>query len=334
MALTISEQLAPSLQAESSDDAGEFIRLMELCRHHPCPACADLIPEQALERWRLAEAQQWAGWGRLVRVRHGGRLLGAAGWHPLPWDSRHFGFPAAKVEMLMADDDYASKRLTALELLTEVTTRCAPDGIRHLTARTGAEDLAAIHALQTAGFELMDGIQTFSRRLNGPPLPRDSSPSVRVGLFEQWQLDGILRIASAAYRFDRFHSDSALDAGVADRLHADWLANSCSGQAADAVMVASHAEEVLGFVTVRIERDIERWCGVRLATIVLVATASHARGRGIGRLLTLETLQWLADEKVDAVQVGTQLANTPAGRLYENCGFRLNWVSLTFRKLL
>jgi dTDP-4-amino-4,6-dideoxy-D-galactose acyltransferase len=171
-------------------------------------------------------------------------------------------------------------------------------------------------------------------RLDGRMAGVEVPGSVDVGLYERDQLEGVVNLASRAYQFDRFHADSALPPGVADRIHAEWLRNSCEGRAADAVITATRDKEVLGFVTVKTDSEIERLSGVRLATIVLVATAEAARGMGIGKAMTRFTLRWLADRQVRGVRVGTQLRNIAAGRLYESCGFRLIGSGLTFRKLL
>jgi len=66
----------------------------------------------------------------------------------------------------------------------------------------------------------------------------------------------------------------------------------------------------------------------------MVATAENARGQGVASLATLGALRWFREKGVRIVEVGTQLRNLAAGRLYEKCGFRLCGASLTFRKLV
>jgi ribosomal protein S18 acetylase RimI-like enzyme len=48
--------------------------------------------------------------------------------------------------------------------------------------------------------------------------------------------------------------------------------------------------------------------------------------------ITRGALDWFRDQGVDIVEVGTQLSNIPASRLYESCGFRLVASSLSLRK--
>ena len=63
-----------------------------------------------------------------------------------------------------------------------------------------------------------------------------------------------------------------------------------------------------------------------------MATALDARGRGIAKATTYGALDWFREQGVDIVEVGTQLRNIPASRLYEACGFRLVASSLSLRK--
>jgi len=313
-------------------------------------------------------------------------------WRFLPWDSAQFGFPAARLEFLLARQDAALRSLlnTALEQARE-------RGIRHMIARLDVHDLPAIHALEASGFELIDGIQTYaltldcaSHRLNSVPSqpqaratgslcksvadgdtagsrprpfsrvqrvvysPEGSSPS-RSGclfceglasgflqsprkpggtdfslctrLFQEQDLPQILQIAGSSYSHDRFHADETLDSETADRIHREWLRNSCNGTMADAVIVAVRGDLVLGYVTCKLDRE------ALSGSIEMVATTSGERGRGVAMSCTLAALDWFRSQNTQVVEVGTQLRNIAASRLYEKCGFRLVSNSLTLRKV-
>lgn len=294
----------------------------------------DAVQEKDLKVWALERANGWlrAESTRLLCEWRNGSLAGACIWRPLPWDSMQLGVPAAGVELLASQGLQAGgdRYRNLLEMLAGDCTRA---GIRHLTARTPAENLELAHSLERAGFQLVDAIQTFGMRLGQALSPgAPSPPGVEIGFLQTWQQEQVVDLAGRVYRFDRFHSDPVLVNETADRLHREWLRNACAGEAADAVIVAHRRHQVLGFVTVRMERELERWCGFRLATIVLVATAPEAQKQGVGRAMTQHVVQWLAQNNLQAVQVGTQLSNIAAARLYENCGFRLVASALTFRK--
>ncbi|MBS1829593.1 MAG: GNAT family N-acetyltransferase [Acidobacteria bacterium] len=295
------------------------------------------VSSESLRQYRAEQARTMLSLpqDRVVFAWEGHQLAGAASWSPLPWDSRHFGFCAARIDVLIAVGSYQDRVERKRRLLDAVRQNCRRAGVAHLSARVQAPDLTSIHALEHCGFELVDGIQTFTLPEEEFPDAVPESPAgVRIGEFERWQLNGVLEIAKSAYHFDRFHADPALPDGAADRLHEDWLRNSCTGQAADLVMVAAREEEVLSFVTVKYDSSVLARAGGRLATIVLVATAANGRGKGIAKATTLATLARLREDRAAAVQVGTQLSNIAAGRLYESCGFRLAGSTFTFRTLL
>ena len=234
---------------------------------------------------------------------------------PLPWDSEQFGFPAARLDRLHAETPSGIAALVA---------SAKSQGVRHLTARVSADDLPTIHALESNAFHQLDGILTFELTLRATT--PDPPPNVRF--YQPPDLDALLDIARTAYVFDRFHADSALSPHVADSIHANWVRNSCSGQAADAVIVADRPEtsEPASYVTCKLDGTT--------GVIVLVATAGDARGLGLGRAATYGALAYFKSSGCTRVRVGTQIRNTPASRLYESCGFRLQGVSLTYRKLL
>ena len=133
---------------------------------------------------------------------------------------------------------------------------------------------------------------------------------------------------------DRFHADSAIDIETADRINETWVMNSCLGQMADAVIIASAGETLLGYVTCIVDKEASRVLGTGCGEIGMVATAASARNSGVASAATIAALEWFALQGVSFVEVGTQLRNIAAARLYERCGFRLAAASLTWRKLI
>ena len=260
-------------------------------------------------------------------------LAGMGVLTPLPWDSAQIGLSAARLDYLIAQGNYATRRQVVDALLARLLTQAREQNIRHLSARIDAGDLAIIHALEHAGMELIDGLLTFALDISDLSLPK-SPGAFHLRLATPDDAERTAELAKHAYRQDRFHADPAIEKERADNLHACWLRNSCTGQAADAVVIAEEGTELLGFVTCKLNRDTTAHFGAPTGTIALVATAESARGRGVGKQATLAALRWMRSQGVQFVEVGTQIRNIAAGRLYESCGFRLSGSSLTFRKLL
>lgn len=268
---------------------------------------------------------------RVYAIEEDSTLLGMASWVRLPWDSKLLRMATARMDLLpcIASSGAANSQK---HLIASILEDCAACGIQHITTRIPATEHLSVHALESEHFQLIDGIQTFGRELDGPiPKPR---ADITVREFEQSDLDEICHIGRSAYRYDRFHNDPAIDKDRADLLHETWVRNSCVGNAADGVVVAIESGRVAGFVTCKIDRSSEKHVGSPIGTIVLVATATEFRAKGIGRATTLGALEWFGERGVKIVEVGTQITNVPATRLYENVGFRYLGATLTYRRLL
>ena len=251
----------------------------------------------------------------------------------LPWDSEQIGLSAARLECLIAEGNYAQKRNILTKLLDGLLEQAQKQNIRHVSARVDAGDFAVLHTLEHAGLELIDGLLTFSLDLTTASLPKLPG-AFRMRMATADDAERAAQLAYGAYAHDRFHADHAIAKERADNVHAVWTRNSCSGHAADGVILVEEGEELLGFVTCKLNRDTAAHFGSPTGTIVLVATAEAARGRGVGKAATLAALRWMRGQGVQHIEVGTQIRNIAAGRLYESCGFRLSGSSLTLRKLL
>lgn len=252
-------------------------------------------------------------------------LEAVACWRPLAWDTEQFGFPAGRLDFCVAAGEYAAAREAKQALLDHVLDECKAEEIRHLIARTDAGDLSTIHALESSGFELVDGIQKFEREAGA--CEREAC-GFEVRLLRPEDRAQVLAIARTSYIYDRFHKDAALTREIADRVNEAWLENACSGAIADAVLVAEDAGSILGFVTCKMDGES------RVGVIDMVATALAARRRGVAGAITAAALDWFAGVGAVKVEVGTQLTNIPAARLYQGFGFQPVAVSLTFRRVL
>lgn len=314
--------------------ADELLSLMTTINLGPYRSFSSRVEGATLRRWR-GEVSEVLAAQHCVALERGGSLVAAAAWTLQEWDSTKLRTQVAKLDLLGAVGGYPDSHSAMFALLQAVLPACDRAGLRYLTTRADAADLATIHALQDIRFALVDGIQTYILDIaDRATLSRGRPVGLEIGLYEDAQQDQIVEIAKSAYQFDRFHSDPALDSDLADSLHADWLRNSCEGSAADAVVTARRRDEVLGYVTLRFDRQLEAIGGPKVATIVLVAVKESGQGGGIGRYMTEWTIDWLRSIGMAVVQVGTQLTNVPAARLYQSVGFRYAGSSFTFRRLL
>lgn len=298
----------------------------------PIEKLTALWMERAKLRLNAEQTDSWI-------VASGGIVSGFISLTGLPWDSKHIGMPAARLDYLVGSGPYAAQNTIKRGLLGAGLMHAARRDLRHITIRLDSSDLSGLHAVERAGFITVDNILTFCMDLRRAStqdraITRQASERVRLRLATKADSEGAAELARTAYTYDRFHADPFISARQADELHADWLRNSCAGTAADAVLLAEDEKGLLGFVTCKLQRDTLRHLGRLVGTIELIATADRARGNGIGRFATYAALSWFRDQQADFVEVGTQLRNIPALRLYESCGFRLAGSRVSLRRHL
>ncbi len=266
-------------------------------------------------------------------VRMGNSVLGLTSLTQLLWDSRLLGMAAARIDYLVASGSYREQYQIKQNLISSALMHGAKRDIQHFSARLDASDLSGLHVLEQAGFITVDSILTFALNLNSAPVSEPAVEGINIRMATGADSEATAELARKAYVYDRFHADPAVPTDKADELHAEWLRNSCAGRAVDAVIVAEDDKGVVGFVTCKLQLDTESHLGKLIGTIVLVATARRARGKGIARAMTLAAIEWFRAQSVEIVEVGTQLRNVPASRVYQNCGFRLVGSSISLRKL-
>ena len=290
------------------------------------PAALDrMLTERISGTLECPDAGAWT-------ARCDGLLTGLAVLQPLDWDSRVLGFGAARLELLVAAPPGASMAV-ADALLARAVAEAERRGLRHISSRVDAADAAAVQGLEMRGFVNVDALLTFQA---GVEEVAACAPIPGVVLRRGSVLDAPLvgEMAAASFRHGRFHSDFAIPAEAAAAVYRTWAAACCEGTAADAVIVATLDDRLAGFVACRVVPETAVHLQRPTGTIPLIATAGSARGRGIGRALVAAAAGWCREHDLVSVDVGTQLSNVAAARLYEGCGFRLVAGSLSFRLLI
>lgn len=249
---------------------------------------------------------------------------------PSPWDSEILGVPTFWCRAPTVWGEGEGVDAVAAELAAQIIERVRGRG-ELVMIRVDARDHVLARALEDAGFRLMDTTVTFLARFDEEP-GRSLEGGGRVALEHARpdDLSALERIARS-FRTGHFHADPRL-APVADELYVQWTRNSLATRA-DAVLVVRDVETStpVGFITCVLDRrlaaaDPPRRHGV----IELVAVDASAQGAGVGRALVSGALAWFRGAGATSVEVGTQVDNVRAVRLYQRAGFRCVAFSHTF----
>lgn len=129
----------------------------------------------------------------------------------------------------------------------------------------------------------------------------------------------LLDLVYLSGRFSRFKLDEYLPKDAFKRLYKVWIDKSLSGEMADKIFVSIVNNQVVGFVTLRINDN--------KGEIGLIAVSEQVQGRKIGTKLIDSCVNYLTQHSIAKLTVPTQLANIPACKFYENYGFEKSSVT-------
>ena len=125
----------------------------------------------------------------------------------------------------------------------------------------------------------------------------------------------LTKITASSYQYSHYFNDLNISLARAEKIYQEWIKNSLHGFA-DIVVIAKLKEEVVGYITLRLNMLGERAFG----TIDLIAVEERLRGQGIGRMLVTEGIGRV-QTRSSYLYVSTQVSNLPALRLYQDLGF-------------
>lgn len=256
------------------------------------------------------------------------RIAGLTSLERLDWDSKHFGIKMAKIGYLIAKYEYTQAFDVKCELIHHILASCKRE-ISHVSARVRKEDLSSIHALEREGFRLMDVLVTHCLDLRKTKLVRleDKWPVREVNADD---VPRLAEIATECFKdkpvaIGRFHADPSLPKEKCDDLYVEWLLNSCNRavkKSVDTVLVAEMEGVPVGFSVCKIHRSLKRRLGVGIGSVILTGVARSARGKSVHSSLLNAALRWFAD-KVDIVEVGSQVSNYAVQRAWNKLSFKM-----------
>lgn len=263
----------------------------------------------AAERAALeARGLRLDGGRRVVTVRAGGTLAGAAVWQFQGFESAELGLTTARIDAIQALQPDEDAPVLA-DLAARTVSDMKDEGVALAACRLPEARIGAVNALESAGFGMIECLLTLARPLAGAP----EMPAA-IGLAETGEGEDCACLAGRCFTSDRFHADPRIADAAADRLKEAWIRNSAKGRA-DAMLVARRDGRVVGFNACMRNGST--------AVIDLIGVAPEAQGQGHGRALVEGALAHYAAAGAEEMTVGTQSGNFASLALYQSCGFRI-----------
>ena len=232
-------------------------------------------------------------------------------------ETTRFGIGAARVIDVSAD-------------LEAIDAAAKAQAVKLLSCRLDVGNLHRVHALEAAGYQLMDTLVYCGRPLANSPSPRQLPDEVTcrpAKAIEAGAVGAIARVAFAGY-MGHYHADSRLENTAADAVYVQWAETSTEQTSAKApVLLAELNGQVAGFVALR--RNSRKQ-----AEIVLNAVHPDCQGRGLYTALVAYALDHAKAQGDVSMIVSTQINNYAVQRVWTRLGFIHEKSLYTFHKWL
>lgn len=191
-----------------------------------------------------------------------------------------------------------------------------PSGPAFVYAKVPADRSPCVAGLESLGFHAVDVNITLDREPGA--VPPHTLADLEIDDARASDEAAVLDVAGSCFRYSRFHLDPRVPAELANRIKREWMANYFRRVRGEALLVARLRGAAVGFLAILSSAV----AGGRASVIDLVGVSASAQGRGIGRAL-VEAFIGRGMGRCDTLRVGTQVANIPSLRLYEQCGFKV-----------
>lgn len=210
---------------------------------------------------------------------------------------------------------------------SEALEYCRSKDVRLLIARCPTTDMPLVHRMEQDGFELMDTLVYYRRKLATIPEIGDLDGIVirPVRLGEEHLVEEIAAESFRGYS-SHYHADPRLDVTLCDAAYRSWAVRSCvSREVADQVLVAGCEGRLIGFATLRLRPDGD-------GEGVLFGVAPAAQGRGLYSQLMLHGMKWCRSQDRRWMIVSTQVSNLAVQKVWVRLGFEAASSCYTFHK--
>lgn len=261
-------------------------------------------------------------------VKEGGQVRGALGMRRSEWDSRFWGFPCATIEHLYIAKMGGSDQMRIANALAAAADRwCMQEEIIFAFARSDAQNLPALHALENNGFRYVETTvtNTYDLRKLAPIAPEDWT----IREVHPNEADILLDMAQDAFLTHRFYADNRFAPARVDVMYQEWVRNSLSDSAWTTIVLEERGQ-VNGFFIYRFE-DLTPYFGLHFVKWRMAAIGSDVRGRGHGLKLFHGAMNFVRI-RAAVVDSGLTLRNLRSLNLHNKLGFRVVCFSVTLHR--
>lgn len=232
-----------------------------------------------------------------------------------PLDEARFGVRSARARQVNSEN------------LPSVLDFCTANQVEFLVARCPTTDIAAVHAMEAAGFHLMGTLLYLRFDLKTHPIPTNQS-DVLIRPVQPSEVSQVGALARAAFTnyYGHYHADPKLDPQKSTEVYVDWAERCCTDPAAaNLVLVAETEGKLVGFRALRVNSPTQ-------GEFILAGVNPEYQRRGIYRAFIVEGLKWCREQGLEEVLNSTHVANVAVQQACLQAGFEPAYSWYTFHK--
>ena len=239
-----------------------------------------------------------------------------AGLRKLEDFSRIMGFPVFHLKHFLAVEPEAFRPLSAR---VKEAIEIHPGAC--IVAKQPSDDIEAVNALLKLGFYYVCGESVFSLNLDRiEVLPDAGSKQIRQTRPED--LDRLKALSRLSHADIRYYLDPRFDREKVSSYYAA-LSEKSFRHPDHRVFIYTEGDEILGYLSVILNRNLSRIMGRNFASLDYIAVAPSAQRQNIGSALNGFALNYLKENGINGVSVKTMASNYRAIRLLYKSSFVL-----------
>ncbi len=273
-----------------------------------------------------------------IEINSDDQLEGFIVINDLPWDSKILKTNMASISEFVLNPNCTSKELVADELLEKAIAAAKNEGYQFLLCKVYTNDLVVIHALEKAGFLLVDTLLEYEVDFRKTPFndiheqKRSEDIIIRFAKMDDELEISELAKAAFANHFGRYHSDPRIPRNLATQVYAEWMHSSLHGYA-DYFVLAEVNGKIAGLSIWKKTSDLEKTLPVRISHYSIGAILPDFFGKKLFSILSFEGMKLLNRES-DVIEVSTHINNYPVQRALTRLGFQISDACHSFHKWL
>ena len=237
----------------------------------------------------------------------------------LDWDTKYFGFPIFKIELIL----YKHNKVSILNSAINKFVDLFASNNEYFMINIPCEDLILIQAFCSTKFRLVETrLNYYLSNIQNYESPRYATRNATIS-----DSNDLRKVAiKMRNQYDRVHADPAFSTLIADDYLGDFIVESVKGFADIVLIPDVLGKKPFGFLAGNYPSNI---LDVNVSKLVLAAIDSSVEEGWLNKLLS-EMIYNIKDAKADYLTTITQASNKPAIRTWEKAGFKLGFTTHLF----